>query len=160
MPRLARVYSRNEKKKTRVMMETIRLPVDAFLYVPYPKIGEQNAETSIMYPRFPRKSGTGRAKTVSRAPFTRYSSRPTRPSKRELGEHPVRKDRGECKCGLGANASPVALGGFKRSGRKTDADRYALCRFSRSNRINMPVRTRARAPARRDSLRIGRRRVS
>lgn len=59
------------------------------------------------------------------------------PGRRELGGHPVREDRGECKCGLEANAlcrararvraSELHLGDLRGPG-KMDADRYVLCR--------------------------------
>lgn len=93
---------------------------------PFPEIREQNVETRRNVSSFSTKiRDRGSAKAAA---FHSISITAHAPSKRELGGHPVRKDRGECKCGPGANAPRCTWEGFKRSGRKTDADRYALCR--------------------------------
>lgn len=93
-------------------METIQLLVDAFLDVFYPPppppyIGEQNERRVPLFPTKIRHRACqdSRARAFHSIFITAHA-----PSKRELGGHPVRKARGECKCGLGANAPRCTWG--------------------------------------------------
>lgn len=56
------------------------------------------------FPHFPRKyRHQACAKTAARLSLDIHHD-PRVHGRRELGGHPARKDRGECKCGLEANA--------------------------------------------------------
>ena len=130
--RVSRTYISNEmnSEKTSATIETCAVCGCISVYR-YPEIREENVEASLAFPRFPRKSvqraEPGQPRAFHSIFITAYA-----PSNRELGGHPVsQRSRGmQIRARSQRAPPPVALGGFKRSGRKTDADRRTLCRFT------------------------------
>lgn len=132
--------------------------MDAFLYL-YPEIREQNSETGVAFPHFPRKSGAGPCQGSLRA-FHSIFITAHAPSKRELGGHPVSQRSRGMQMRAGSQCAPLHLVDLRGLGGKRTRTDTRFVAFSHSNRINMPVRTRARAPARREPVAIERRRIA